>query len=187
MHRERRRDPLLGRKQTGQVPVDLAHQAIRAGRVDAVTVRRRWRRADKVVAFLNGKDKERVALGDAGGGEPGKELAERLVVVFQLLHIVRLARTAGGVNLTSDAVLVVCVRDVPERDRDSLLLHLRDVGEGCGCEQPVKTREARLSELVRNRLLMQVVHYGTAARDCRVYVLGSEQPEKAVVAAWLIR
>src|SRR2546425_9203790 len=84
--------------------------------------------------------------------EPVKELAERLVVVFQLLHIVRLARTAGRVDLPRDAVLVVRVRDVSERDRDPLLLHLRNVGEGRGREQPVKAREARLSELVRDRL-----------------------------------
>jgi hypothetical protein len=91
------------------------------------------------------------------------------------------------VNLTGDAVLVVYVRDVSERHRDSLLLHLRDVGESCGCEQPVEAREARLSKLVRTRLIMQVVHDVTAARDRRVYVLGSEQAEKAVIATRLIR
>ena len=68
------------------------------------------------------------------GGEPVEELAERFVVVFQLLHVVRFARTAGGVDLACDAVLVVRVGDVPEGDRDSLLLHLRDVGEGRGRE-----------------------------------------------------
>ena len=127
--------------------------------------------AAAVLALLDGKDKEGVTLVDAGGGESVKELAKRLVVVFQLLHIVCLARTAGGVNLTGDAVLVVCVRDVPERHWDSLRLHLRDVREGRGCEQPVKAREARLSELVRDWLTVQVVHDGAAARDRRVHVL----------------
>src|SRR5204862_6155565 len=83
MYRERRRDPLLGREQAGQVPVDLAYEAVCAGRVDAVTICRRRLRSHEVVTFLYGEDKKGVALVDAGGGEPVKELAERLVIVFQ--------------------------------------------------------------------------------------------------------
>ena len=45
-------------------------------------------------------------------------------------------------------------------------------------KQPVKAREARLPELVGDRLTVQVVHHRTAAGDRRVHVLRSEQPEK---------
>src|SRR5262249_4980565 len=144
MDRKRRRDPLLGRKQASQVPVYLAHEVVCTRRVDAITVRRRWLRADKVIALLDGEDKEGVALVNTGGGESVKEFAKRLVVVFQLLHIVSRAGTAGDVDFTGDTVLVVPVRDISKRHRDALLLHLRDVGEGCSREQPVK---ARLVEL----------------------------------------
>ena len=48
--------------------------------------------------------------------EPIKELAERLVIVFQLLNIVRFTRATGRMDFTRNTVLVVRIRDVAERD-----------------------------------------------------------------------
>ena len=117
------------------------------------------------------------------GGEPIEELAERLVIVFQLLNIVRFARTAGRMDFARDAVLVVGVRDVAEGDRNPSLLHLRDIGEGRAREQPIEPRKARLVELVGDRLAVEIVHRRAAAGDRGIHVFPSEQPEVAVVAA----
>ena len=48
-----------------------------------------------MVAFLDGKNKKRVALVDPVGSQAIEELAERLVIIFQLLNIVRFTRTTG--------------------------------------------------------------------------------------------
>ena len=80
-------------------------------------------------------------------------------------------------------MLVVRVRDVAERDRNSGLLHLRDVGE-CGArEQPIEPWKARLVELVGDRLAIEIVHRRAAAPDGGIHVFPSEQAEVAVVAA----
>ena len=60
-----------------------------------------------MVAFLDGKNKERVALVDPVGRQPIEELAKRLVIIFQLLNIVRFTRTTGRMDFARDTVLVV--------------------------------------------------------------------------------
>ena len=101
---ERRGDPLLGREQTGQVAVDLTDQTVRARRRDAVAARRGRLGADEMIALLDGEDEERVALVDAGAGQPRKELAEGLIIALQLLDVVCLARTPRRVDLARDRV-----------------------------------------------------------------------------------
>src|SRR5262249_12269632 len=143
---EGRRDRLLGREQPGQVAVDLTHQTVRAGGGDAIAVR--WRRlgSDEMVALLYGEDKERVALVDAGRGQPSEELAEGFIVILQLLDVIRLPRTPGRVDFARNPVLIMGVRDIAEGHCNSLLLHLRDICERRACEQTVEARKPGLSE-----------------------------------------
>ena len=54
-----------------------------------------------MVPFLDGKNKERVALVDPVGRQPIEELAERLVIIFQLLNIVRFTRTTGRMDFAA--------------------------------------------------------------------------------------
>ena len=76
---------------------------------------------------------------------------------MQLLDVVGLARPAGRVDLARLAVLVVRVRDVPERDRDAGFLHLRDVRERRRREEAVEAREARLVELIGDQRAVELL------------------------------
>ena len=53
------------------------------------------RRAGEVVALLDGDDEERVVLRDPVVLQAGEEVAERLVVVLQLLDVAGLAGAVG--------------------------------------------------------------------------------------------
>src|SRR5262249_55067687 len=98
MNGKRGFNPLLGCEQTGQISVDFTYEIVSARRVDSTAARVHRLRADKVVALLDCKDKKRIVLVDPMVGESLEELAECLIVVFQLLDIIRFTRTARRVD-----------------------------------------------------------------------------------------
>src|ERR1044071_8608505 len=116
MDREWCCDCLLGCEQAREVTIDFTHQAVctRCGYTITTGVGRR--RANKMVTFLNGKDKERVALVDPISSETVKELPKSLIISRQLLYIICFARSTSRMNLACNAMLIVCVRDITERD-----------------------------------------------------------------------
>src|SRR6516164_7010947 len=152
MHCKLRRDPLLGREQPSQLAVDFADQAVRARSIDAIAIWIICFGTDEMITLFDGEDKKRVAFVDAMSGESIEKLAESLIVVFELLNIVRFTRTAGRMDFSGFAVLIVSIRDVSKGDRNPSLLHLRDVGESCAGEEPIESRKSRLVERVRNRV-----------------------------------
>ena len=70
-----------------QVSVDLAHAVVRARCRHTVTTRRGRRVADEVVAFVNGKDEQGVAIVNPIRFQPLEKLLECLIVGVQLLCI----------------------------------------------------------------------------------------------------
>ena len=104
---------VVGRDHPLEVAVDLGDVAVGVGarRRDAIA-RGVGRGAGEVVAFLDGDHEQRVVLGDPVVLEAGEEVAERLVVVLELLDVTGLAGPVGDVGLAGDAVEVVCVGDV---------------------------------------------------------------------------
>ena len=188
-------------QEPGEVRVDLADLVCRAdlARVDVAvgvapgSVARVA--AGEVVVLVGRDDEERVALVDAVTPQPLEERCERVVVLVQRLHVVRLARPRGArvdavrIRRRRERVLVVVVRvrDVTERDRNAGLLHLRDVAERHLRGHSVEAREARLAERVVDGCARRVVDDGAAVVDCRVDVLGAEEPLEVGVAARLVR
>ena len=112
---ERRRDPLLRGKQSGEVAVDLTEEAVVARVVtpshpDGVgCAPAKWSPSSTVTT------NSVLSLRDPVGGEPVEELLERLVVGLQLGHVAGLARPVRDVLLAVDAVTVMRVRDVADR------------------------------------------------------------------------
>ena len=124
-----------------QVAVHLTEQAVVARRGHAVAARRCRLRPGEVVALLDGDDEQRVALVDPVPGQAIEERGEGLVIRLELGDVARLARSIGDVLLAVGTVAIVGIRDVAVGDRDSGLLHGRDVGQRRAREQAVETRK----------------------------------------------
>ena len=129
MHGEDGRVAELGEDHALQIGVDFAHAVVVARRGHAIAARGRGRIADKMVAFVNRKDEQRVALVNSVGGEPVKELLEGTIVVLQLLGIVGFAGTIREVDVAGGPVRVMRIGDVGIGDRNAGLLHLGDPGQ----------------------------------------------------------
>ena len=150
--------------------------------------------AGEVVVLVGREHEQRVLLRDPVTLQAREEGRERLVVLVERLYVVVLARAgcpredAVRVRRGRERVLVVVVRvrDVPERDRDAGLLHLRDVAERHLCGHAVEARESRLAERVRDRVAVRVVDRRAAVVDRRVDVLRAEEALEARVATGLV-
>ena len=197
--RERR---LRGRRreQRAQVRVDLADLVRRARRrrievavrVAPIAVVRDA--AGEVVVLVGGDDEQRVLLVDPVLLQPVEEGRERVVVRLQRCDVIRFAGTRGarkdsvrvGRSRESVRVVVMRVRDVPERDRNAGLLHLRDVAERHLRRHPVEAGEARVAEGVRDRVAGSVLDDGTTAGDRRVDVESAEESLAGIAAGRLV-
>ena len=128
-----------------------------------------------MITLFGREHEERVVLRDPVCGKAIEELRERVVIALQLGNVRGLPRAVGDVDFARDSMLVVRVRDVAERDRDTGFLHLRDIAERGARKQAVEPREAGLAELVADRVAVQIIHGGIATRDGRIHVLGPKQ------------
>ena len=83
-------------------------------------------------------------------------------------------------------VIVVRVRDVPERDGDACFLHLRDVPERYVRRHPIEAREAGVTERVCDRRAGRVFDNRVTAGDRGVDVEGAKEALEAGVATRLV-
>src|SRR5437868_15513754 len=98
--------------------------------MDSITVRRRWRASNKMVAFIGGHDEESVLLGNSIFCETGEEFVEGIIIGCECGNV---AGFTGAIS-RSRRMLVVGVRNISERNGHTMLLHRseeRRVGKEC--------------------------------------------------------
>ena len=164
-----------------QARLQLADLGIRARHVDAVAAGRAALAADEVVVLVSREREQRVAAVDPVPGQPGEELAERVVVRLELGHVAGLA----GPERAPRLVVVMGVGDVRVRHRHAVLLHLGDVAQRHGRGHRVEAGEAGVAGAVGDRVAVEVEHRSVGA-DHRVGVGRAEQALEALVAARLV-
>ncbi len=154
---ERRGVVLLGGEQAGDVAGQLAERPGRvgAGHGHAVAVGRGGLDgpahvgAGLVVALVRAEHEHRVGRGDAVGGQPLEERAERGVVVLRLRDVARGAAAerggrAGARGQARDVLVAVDVGDVAVHHGDAGLQHVGHVGQRLRGVDGAEPGEARV-------------------------------------------
>ena len=157
------------------VEVDLADLVRRTGRrrrprTVRVRVRERAVRLRdphatcELVALVDGDHEERVALVDPVRLQPREVRREGVVVRLQLRLVVRFTRAGSsrevrvGRSRERGRVVVVGVRDVAPRHRDTGLLHLGQVAERVLRQRSVEAGESGLAERIHDWVAGRAVH-----------------------------
>ena len=159
VHRERRAVGTLRDQQSVDECVDLTLLArcVGAGHIDAIAIGRTGRSADEMVVLIGYHHEQRVVLGDAVRREPGKEFAERGIVLLQLRDIPGFT----GPERAASGMVVVRVLDIQIDDLYARFEHGRGIAERLSRGWAEGVGEAGPSEYVRNDIAVEVLHRAT--------------------------
>ena len=175
----------MGVDHAPQIGVDLAHAVVHTRCRHTIATRRGWRIANEVVAFVNGKYEQRVALVNSVRCKAVEKLLECLIVGLQLLRVADFSRTIREVDVAGSAVAVVRIGDIGVGDRNSRLLHLRHPGKRNGSFHAIEAGETNMPGGVLNDIAVEIRHRSIFLDDW-VDILGPEQTIEATVAAGLV-
>ena len=154
---------------------------------DAVAVRRAGRAPHEMIPLVDGEHEQRVALVDARVREVVEELLEGVVVGLELRHVARLAWSERPRDPAGE-VIVVRVRDVRVRNRDTGLLHGEHVRERDPRLHAVEAREADVGRgrRVLDDIAVEVLQRVAGTDQHRRGVLVAEESHEAAVAVGLV-